>query len=837
MSSHFLTDKGLALESRFAGWALARAREFAEPGVEPNYAPDRGAAVVHIAVSLDIDPQARTLRGEARVRFGALAGEGDARTLHLDDLTVDAVTSPSGEALVWRHRDGALVVPAVDEVVVRYHGRPRRGLWFVGPTAAEPHRGFEAWTQCQDEDARFVFPCVDAPGVKHPFSIRVRAPEGYTVVSNGRLVGRDGEVWVWEQAEPMSPYLFSVVVARLDSHAGASAAGVPLAFHVPAGTERSTVARVFGRTAAMVDFLSGLYGAYPWPRYDQVVVHDFIFGGMENVAATTLTDLVLTDPRAAIDFDSDDLIVHELAHQWFGDLLTCQDWSQAWLNEGWATWTEHLWAAHHLGQDEADWHLWEHLGNYLGEDGGRYRRPIVSYRFKAPIDLFDRHLYEKGALVLHTLRATLGDTAFWAGVRTYLERHRFGAVHTRHFQRALEDATGRTLDRFFNEWVYGAGHPTLEVTVSHADGALNVTVKQTQDGEGVAKAFAFPLTIGFGDEERTLRIDARERTWSLPCAVAPATVRVDSAFRALTELTLKAPRSMLVAALRGDPGVIGRIRAAKALAADPHPEALAALVSALRSDPFWGVRAEVADLLAARAGDEAVAALASALTDAHPKARRRVVAALGNTRSPAAIAALSAITEVDPSVQVEGELVRALCRLRAPEARARAEALLGRESWGEVLRARAVEGLGMLRDAEVLPVLLDHTSERVHPRVVTAACAALARLGDEVDAVRLPVVERLCVLATSDSFRVCIAALNALGALRDPRALPVLTRVHASASDGRSRRIAYEAAAKVREGRTSAEGLGAVRREVESLVEENRKLRARIEKVEAGRGT
>jgi aminopeptidase N len=826
----FLTDKSLAAEARFGGWALARRRGFAEPGVEPNYAPDRGYRLGHIALHLDIDPVARTVRGEARVRFSPLPGATGRYELDLDEVEVHSVTTPDGEPHPWRHADGKLSVAPAPEIVVRWSGAPRRGLWFVGPNAAAPDRAPEAWTQCQDQDGHFLFPCFDHPSVKHPWTIRITAPPGYGTVGNGRLLSREGDTWTWEQAEPMPAYLVTVVVLKMDVYEDVCDE-TPVRYLVPAGVPAELVQRSFGRTPAMIAHLSKLYGAYPWPRYDQVVVHDFIFGGMENTAATTLTDLVLMDEIAAEDGDFDDLVVHELAHQWFGDLVTCVDWSQGWLNEGWATYTEHLWQRAHKGVDEADWHLFEQVGNYLDEDGGRYRRPIVSYLFKAPIDLFDRHLYEKAAVVLHTLRHQLGDAAFWAGVRLYLDRHRHGTVHTRDFQRALEDATGRNLDRFFAQWILGAGHPQLDVSVVHDDAQLTVTVKQTQEGEGVAAAFHLPLVVAFGDRRVTLRLDARERTFVLPCPEAPAFVRVDPDFTVLAEITLDAPRSMLTSALAEDPNVVGRVRVARALAKSGSSQAEAALRRALREDAFWGVRAEIADLLARRGGDAAIQALIAALSDPNPRARRRIVAALGTVRRPEVAAALVALPP-DRSVQVRGEVARQLGRLRAPEARAACEALLDQPSWGEVLRCRAIEGLGHLRDIAVLDTLLAQTALDRPPRARAAACAALARLGDEVEAARLPAAERLIELAEDANFRVQVAAINGCGALRDPRALGVLERVHASAGDGRCRRLAWEAMANIREGRGSDAGVAGLRSQIESFVEENRKLRDRVRRLE-----
>jgi len=828
VSSHFLTDKSLTLESQFGGWALRRLRTFAEPGVSPHYTRDRSVRITHTDLHLVVDPVAGTLAGVARLHLEPLAGCGPRCTVDLDELTVDAVEDAKGAPVPFSHRDGKLDLPVLPVVVVRYHGRPRRGLYFVGPAPDAPARPAEAWTQGQDEDAHFVFPCFDHPSALQTWSIAVDAPEGHTVVSNGRLVGREGSVWRWEQEAPIAAYLVTVVVLRAD--VVEDGGPVPVRYVVPAGTPEAVTRRVFGKTPRMLQLLAEHYGPYPWPRYDQVVVHEFIFGGMENVAATTLTDLVLTDDRAALDWDAEDLVVHELAHQWFGDLLTCQDWSQGWLNEGWATYTEFVWASHDLGTDEAAHGLYEQLGAYLAEDGGRYRRPIVSYLFREPIDVFDRHLYEKGALVLHTLRRELGEVAFWAGVRLYLARHRHQTVHTRHFQRALEDATGRNLDRFFDQWIYGAGHPVLEVDLSWAAGQLTVSVRQTQEGEGVASAFHLRLRVGTGVETVVLPVESRERAWTVPCPVEPTMAVVDPEFDLLADLTLKAPRSWLLGTLTRS-GVVARIRAAGALAREGSPEAVAGLIAALGADPHWGVRAEVAELLATRGGDLAIASVIGALRDPNPKTRRRVVAALGGTLRDDAAAALAALAP-DASVQVEGEVARALGRLRHPAARAACEALLARSSWGDVLRARAVEGLGALRDPGVLELLVAQTAASVPARGRAAACAALARLGDEVDSTRTRVVEVLTALAESPNFRVQVAAINALGVLRDARALPVLERVHQSAGDGRCRRLAYEAKVAVREGRSSEEALHNLRKEVERMAEDTRKLRDRVGKLE-----
>ena len=295
--------------------------------------------------------------------------------------------------------------------------------------------------------------------------ISARVPNGWAVLSNGALVSKEtpkkgargGSHSEDGRASPELPAHArrrrlrrdrGGRQARTSGHARARAQGtgtgrksgkgekaekdtVPLSYLVPKGRLEDGL-RTFARTPNMVEHFSAITGTpYPWNKYAQVVVSDFIFGGMENTTATTMYEHILLDSRAAIDVTSDDLIAHELAHQWFGDYVTCRDWSEGWLNEGFATYFEHVWREKRFGRDEYEYGVKSDLDAYLAEATGRYRRPIVCQDYDAPLDLFDRHLYEKGGLVLHTLRVELGDALFWAGITLYLTRHGRSVVETR----------------------------------------------------------------------------------------------------------------------------------------------------------------------------------------------------------------------------------------------------------------------------------------------------------------------------------------------------------------------------------------------------------------------
>ena len=234
--------------------------------------------------------------------------------------------------------------------------------------------------------------------------------------------------------------------------------GVDVFYFVPPGRE-DDARRSFRRTPEMIDFFSERIGVpYAYPRYSQITVAEFIFGGMENTTATTLTDLVLLDERAAIDHDVEGLVSHELAHQWWGDLLTCREWSEAWLNEGFATYFEYVWREHAKGRDEADLELLVDADGYLNE-AGRYQRPVVCRQYDEPIHLFDAHLYEKGGRVLHMLRHELGDAAFWRALAHYAGKHAHGSVETRDLARAIEEATGRNVDELLDRWIARARPP------------------------------------------------------------------------------------------------------------------------------------------------------------------------------------------------------------------------------------------------------------------------------------------------------------------------------------------------------------------------------------------
>ena len=844
------------LSCRGHAFALnALAGPFALPGDKAQYPRDRVVDIKHVRLDIKLDLDAKQISGRVAHTFSPLTDDVDAFELDAVELAIHAVRNSDGADLPHSLAGGRLRIELSsrleagreETVTVEFSGNPRRGLYFIAPDEAYPHKRLEAWTQGEDEDTRHWFPCYDYPNEMATSEIHVSVREPFIAIANGALRGvEDGpepgtRTFHFHQEQAHVTYLTSVVAGEF-AELRDEWDGIPILYYVPPGREDDGRA-LFKNTPEMMRLFSEKTGIrYPYAKYSQVVVQDFIFGGMENVSATTVTDLVVFDERARQDADGEYLVAHELAHQWFGDLLTCRDWSHGWLNEGFATFFELLWLEHHKGRDEFLYGLRSEMDNYLGESG-RYQRPIVTNIYNAPMDLFDRHLYEKGGIVLNMLRAYLGDSLFWKSIRRYAESRRGANVVTQDLQRAIEEATGRNLDWFFDQWVYGAGHPQLKGSVSWDDKAktAKVSLKQQQSGDKVAEAFRLPMRLEFRLEDgqthsTSIEMTEREQNFYVPLAARPSFVRFDT--EVLKTLDLDVPAEMLRAQLTADPDVLGRVEAARALAKKTDRESIEALGKAAREDAFWAVQAEAAKALGSIRSDAALAELLNSTGVQHPKARRAVVRALGEFRDErAADALLRVVDEGDVSYYVEASATAALGKTRSPRAFDALQRALGKESQNDVIRAGAFQGFGDLKDERAVDIAIEWSRYGMPPMVRGGAVSALAKLGNIVPEHRKEdIVDHLVTLIDDPWFRSSISAIEALDELKATKALPHLERAVQSALDGRTVRVARLAAKSIREGADKGDEMKKLREEVDKLSDENRELRDRLEKIEAKLG-
>ncbi|MEO1094954.1 MAG: M1 family metallopeptidase [Cyanobacteria bacterium J06638_28] len=847
-------------------------KSFELPGARPHYTPDRPGRVEHIVLELDVDIPHQRYTGTCRIRLNPIRSgithlTLDAVMLQIDSVMVGNLSQTFDHDGEYLHID--LTQPTTAdktlELVIAYGSEnPQRGLYFVAPTDHQPQKPIQVWTQGEDEDSRYWFPCFDYPGQLATSEIRVRVPKPYQAISNGDLVETleegDTKVFHWVQQQVHPTYLMTLAVGDFDEIRD-EWDGIPVTYYAQKGRQ-ADAQRTMGKTPAMLAFFSDRFGyRYAFPKYAQVCITDFTFGGMENTSCTLLTDTCLLDERAALDnTNSEMLVAHELAHQWFGDLLVINHWSHAWVKEGMATYSEVLWTADQYGQEEAAYYRLGEMRSYLAEDKGRYRRPMVTHVYREPIELYDRHIYEKGACVYHMIRTELGDELFWSAIQSFVNAYAHKTVETLDLIRAIETATGRNLRFLFDQYVYRGGHPDFKVAYRwDADSNLaKVTVTQTQakpgDKSSQSGLFDLRIPIGFGylsgDSAKvqtlTVRIHEQEQVLYFPLSQKPDFVSFDVGNHYTKTVKLEYPFPELKAQLKHDPDPIARIHAAEAIAQKGGLEAVKALSQSLSSDRFWGVRAEVAEQLAELKLEQSVEVLLAGLQDTNPKVRRAVVTALGNVKTPSSYQALSQIVQQgDASYYVEAAANRALGKVGAvqlpgiPENSATIDllktVLQERTGWNEMVRSGALGGVSQFKTSEpALELILQYTEAAIPSQLRLGAVRALGAISKGQSKPNVErILERLEMIAREPQFRTQMTVIAALGMMQTPGAVTVLRGIADHIDDGRVQRRAEEAIQKVQKVVSKDEAVEKLQQDLEELKKSNRELRSRLEELEA----
>ena len=759
-------------ESSHAPTPRARSFELADDHVQ--YAPDRPADVKHVKLDITLDFEQETISGTVYTTFSTLYDDLKTITFDAVELHIERVKLEHGKELSYSVSEKKLIVTLdraykyAEEftIAVEYHARPRTGLHFMKPEPEDPTRPVQAWTFGQPRYHSHWFPCHDAPNDRATTEIIATVPAQFITISNGDLLSVTDHGTTrthhWRHDIPHAMYLISLVVGEFavieDSYKS-----IPVTYYVR--PDRKDDARLYmGKTPEMIRFFSEYTGVeYPYNKYAQTVVEIYT-GAMEHTTATTHGFSLLLDKRASLDVDLVPVVAHELAHQWFGDLLTCRDWSNGWLNEGFATYFEELWGEYDLGTDHFKQSMLDLKHNYLAEDAD-YRRPIVYHvYYDDGFELFDAHLYEKGAWVLHMLRHQLGEAAFKRAIHAYISRYREREVITADLERTFEDVTGRSLAQFFQQWVYSGGYPAFEVNYSwdSEHNMAKVKIKQTQHIDDLTPCFVTPVDVAFTiptsdevakddntTETRTISMRVtvgedgqEEQTFYMPLEREPLMVRFDPDGWLLKTLKFERSATMMHYQLEHDPDILGRIEAAEALGEIADDESITALKQSLLTDPFWGLRNAVATALGVIGNSKAQDVLLQALPELDPTQFSRVRAAiartLGKFQAPAqaelaerSAQALSALLEKgDISYVVESAAASALGRTRVPGSVDQLLKLIDRPSWMNMVQSGIFSGLAASGEDRVVEYIaaylnathtVDGRTEANHPTMRAAA--------------------------------------------------------------------------------------------------------------------
>ena len=673
-----------------AGGPAAR-RPFAKPGTARQVERVRTFDVRHIRGELTLDIKKSEIRGTVTHTLVPLHPGLEAVTLDCGAaLKVSRVVVGSTPCVFQQKGDELAITldraygsDSTLALAVTYAGSPAVGIRFVKPDADHPKRLVCVWTQGEPEDARHWIPCYDYPNERSTAEMIITVEKPLMVVSNGTLESTrdnpDGtSTYHWKMDAQLAPYLLSVTAADFAVYHD-KLGNLPVDYYVLKDVDEATARRALGKTPRMIEFFNQRIGTpYGYAKYAQVCLPEF-GGGMEHSSATTLTDSILVDAVAHAERNADSLVAHELAHQWFGDLLTCRDWSNLWLNEGFASYFDPLFFEHDEGPDAFAIAMAADLQSYLGSDR-QYRRAIVEPRYNDPWQMFDGVTYSKGACVLHALRGVVGDDAWWRGVQLYVARNKDKVVATADFRAAMEEASGRDLGWFFDQWVFHGGHPELAARWRYEDDdkTLRLKVEQTQMVDETTPLFRLPTTVEIGDEQGVrgvpIVIDAKTQEFIIPTPTRPKLVRIDPKGWIPKVLTFDKPTDEWIYQLDHADNFLGRIEAAKALAAT-HKTEKPAIEALARS---WS-------------------------RERNPLAREAMVEQLASVGEPVRPALIEAAR--DPAAPVKVEAVQGLAALPldpALEAIERAIWTSKAEPYGA--RRAALEGLlrGKVKDADEL---------------------------------------------------------------------------------------------------------------------------------------
>lgn len=771
---------------------------------------NRDFDIEHIKLDLKIDEKEKSVSGQAFITLKPFLSGLEEITLDSASLAVTQVLL-GGKNLSFETYSNKLTI-TLDKayssndsitLAIKYSAKPRKGMFFIEPDKSYPKRHHQVWTQCQPDDAANWFPCLNFPGDKHTSEICVTVNSKFTTISNGNLISvsedskNSSKTFHWKQDQPHASYLMSLIVGEYEEILEETS-NTPLSYLIYKG-QKEKVEKIFGRTREMLKLFTEKFGhPYPYDKYSQTLVSDFTFSGMENTSATTLTDILLewalTKDSTSQDISHDELIAHELAHQWWGNLVTCKSWHHNWLNEGFASYSEVMWLEHFSGEESAALYRMQDFNEYLRQDLGESRRPVVFDHYAYSVELFDRHAYQKGSLIVHMLRKELGDEAFFKGIKHYLHKHAFKATETYDLKVAMEEATGKTLDTFFQQWLYKAGYPEFSVS-SHWDSQqklLRLNVQQTQQTDQDTPLFKVKVEIEIATaKERkqfTIFVEKAEADYYFPLENKPLMVIFDKGDHILKTLNFPKSKEELLYQLKHDE-VLGRVRAARELVNFNDDQVIEALSIQLEEDSSWGVGVAAAISLSELKTPSSRKALEKIyLASKSGAVRRACIWALGTfALDDNLLHFLRSAIEKDGSDFVVATALQALANTKSEQAFDIISLALERESYREVIVNAAFTAFIQLKEKRATPLAIK-LSEYGCPVPVRDGAIRFLGEGGKGDE---KAFERLSELLKDPSWRTRFQVCKALGKFGDKRAINLLKNIEKEEVIDHIRSVAY----------------------------------------------
>lgn len=589
-------------------------------GTAHSYKPERTKLndLVHTKLEVSFDWLNKTVSGKATLELKPYFYPQSELILDAKNFDINSIglITPTDTSMLSFSYDGLKLHISLDRsytrdekflVYIDYLAKPYdreaggsaaiksdRGLFFINADGSDPDKPRQIWTQGETENNSFWFPTIDSPNERTTQEIYITVEDKFLTLSNGLLISsiknQDGtRTDYWKMDLPHAPYLFMLAVGEF-AVVKDKWGDIDVDYYVEPEYQ-PYAKKIFGATPEMMTFFSDLLGyQFPWPKYSQIVVRDYVSGAMENTTASVFMEDLQIDDRELIDNHWEGIIAHELFHQWIGDLLTCESWANLPLNEAFANYSEYLWYEYKYGRDEADYHSRQELNQYLQESQSK-QEDLIRFYYDDKESMFDSHSYAKGGRILHMLREYLGDEAFFASLKRYVNKHAFSDVEVHDLRLAFEETTGEDLNWFFNQWFLASGHPQIKIVHSYDSGNLKVEVWQNQD---VSKTPLYKLPIDIAiwlDEEQitySLNIEDAYQQFNFKVRRKPDLVLFDSKNQLLAEIEHEKTRDELVFQYYNSSAFLPRIQALELLAQDADKNA-GVLIDAL-NDRFWVMR-------------------------------------------------------------------------------------------------------------------------------------------------------------------------------------------------------------------------------------------------------
>ncbi len=667
---------------------------------------------IHYKITLNIDLDKKMLAGENLITLSPLNDKFEKCVLDAEYLVVENIINSDGINLPFEQKDNHVFISFTKQynhgdtikLSVKYTlNKAILGLRFIEATATNP---MMVSSDCFPNKARQWIPCYDYPNDKTTTEMIVTVDKKYKVLSNGRLVSvknndQQGTVtYHWNQELPHSTYLINLSIADY-AVIKDSLGSLPINYWVYKGLEPNAKT-TFKKTPYMINFYNKLYNySYPWAKYDQVIT-SYMGGGAEATSATILGEGIVMDTIAEKDYSRERVIAHEIAHQWWGNLVTLRSWEHTWLNESFGTYSDYLYTRFDKGENAGAYDLLGKKNQYLNEAHNRYMRPIVFNRYNDPGDNFDSHTYPKGACMLHLLRYLLGDDTFFRTLSTFLHENEFKPVDTHDLMKTVKEVSGKNMDWFFEQYIFSPGHPVFEVTKSWNESTkkLTITILQKQDSATGVPIYNLPVNIGFvfADNKIVKEIWLKEKleTFDFEFASQPLLVRFDEGDWLLKEITFrKSIEELLYQAEHDD--MIGRLAAVNELKTYSSDKSVLIVWTKLATkDTFWAVRQAAIENIGKYPGDKSVELFKICLKDESSKVRLSAIRLLGDLKDPKMIKLFENVFRSENSYAVQAESLRSIGKSGGKQQLSFLKSAETTKSYRNVVSKAATEAIAMI---------------------------------------------------------------------------------------------------------------------------------------------